>query len=77
MQKCRLKQPSLEIKYKQNKPHHHSHSDSKHHKDKERRDKEKRDKERKDKEKKDKEKHKHDKHSSNITLLFFTVITLC
>ncbi|KAK4329393.1 hypothetical protein Pmani_000248 [Petrolisthes manimaculis] len=63
--KCRLKQPSLEIKYKQKKLHHHSHSDSKHHKDKERKDKEKRDKERKDKERKDKEKHKHDKHSTS------------
>lgn len=69
-QRCRLKDSSLEIKYKQKKPHHHDHDNSKHHKDKdkkdrEKKDKEKRDKEKKDKEKKDKEKHKHEKHSTS------------
>lgn len=62
-QRCRLKEPSLEIKYKQKKPHHHEHSDSKHHKDKERKDREKKDKERRDKERRDREKYKYDKHS--------------
>ncbi|XP_045116189.1 CXXC-type zinc finger protein 1-like isoform X2 [Portunus trituberculatus] len=64
-QRCRLKEPTLEIKYKQKKPHHHDHSDSKHHKDKERKDRERKDKERRDKEKRDKEKYKYDKHSAS------------
>ncbi|XP_042864763.1 CXXC-type zinc finger protein 1-like [Penaeus japonicus] len=68
-EKCRLKEPSLEIKYKQKKTHHHHHHDEKYHrdkekKDKERRDREKKDKERKDLERRDKDKHKHDKHSA-------------
>ncbi|XP_069987638.1 CXXC-type zinc finger protein 1-like, partial [Penaeus vannamei] len=54
-EKCRLKEPSLEIKYKQKKTHHHHHhDDNKYH----------RDKERKDLERRDKDKHKHDKHSA-------------
>ncbi|KAG0724017.1 CXXC-type zinc finger protein 1 [Chionoecetes opilio] len=66
-QKCRLKEPSLEIKYKQKKPHHHDHSDSKHRKDKdkERKDRERKDKEKRDKEKRDKEKYKYDKHDKH------------
>ncbi|XP_069943129.1 CXXC-type zinc finger protein 1 isoform X2 [Cherax quadricarinatus] len=69
-QKCRLKEPSLEIKYKQKKPHHHNHTENKHHRDKDKKDrekkeKEKKDKERRDKERRDKEKHKQDKHSTS------------
>ncbi|KAK7066887.1 CXXC-type zinc finger protein 1 [Halocaridina rubra] len=66
--RCRLKDSSLEIKYKQKKPHHHHHENSKHYKESDKRDrenKEKRDKERKDKIRKDKEKHRYDKHSSS------------
>ncbi|XP_069987647.1 CXXC-type zinc finger protein 1 [Penaeus vannamei] len=69
-EKCRLKEPSLEIKYKQKKTHHHHHhDDNKYHRDKERKDKERKDREKKDKERKDlerrdKDKHKHDKHSA-------------
>lgn len=68
IQRCRLKEPSLEIKYKQKKPHHHDHSDNKHRKDKERKDREKKDKERRDKERRDREKYKYDKHSGNYKL---------
>lgn len=66
--RCRLKEPSLEIKYKQKKTHHHHHEDNKHYKDNEKRDKEskeKRDKEKNDKIKKEKDKHRSDKHSSS------------
>ncbi|XP_068249561.1 CXXC-type zinc finger protein 1-like isoform X2 [Palaemon carinicauda] len=66
--RCRLKDSSLEIKYKQKKPHHHHHEDNKHYKDSEKRDKEskeKRDKEKNDKVKKEKDKHRSDKHSSS------------
>lgn len=56
--KCRLKEPSLEIKYKQKKPHHHHHDNSKHHKDNEKRESKEKSKDKEKEKDKDKDKDK-------------------